>query len=159
MNAFKQWWDQNSSRDQMAILVLGICFLLFILYMGILKPIQEKRATQLNNNQSALNSLKNVRDMAALWTNRDASLSQNANQGSIVEIVDTSLRAHNLRLSGMQPSGLNDVRLRLDQARFDSLLEWLNEMEVSQGLQIKDLSVVTADEPGIVSVNMRLRRD
>lgn len=159
MNAFKQWWDQNSSRDQMAILALGICFLLFILFMGILKPLQEKRVTQLRNNQSAMSSLKNVRDMAALWANRDANLSQSSSRGSIVEIVDTTLRAHNLRLSGMQPSGLNDVRLRLDQARFDNLLAWLHEMEVSQGLQIKDLSVATADEPGIVSVNMRLHRE
>ncbi len=159
MNAFKEWWDQNSSRDQLALLALGICFLLFILYMGILKPIQDKRVTQLRNNQSALSSLKNVRDMAALWTNRDANQNRGATGGSIVEIVDTSLRAHNLRLSGMQPSGLNDVRLRLDQARFDNLLTWLHEMEVNQGLQIKDLSVATAGEPGMVSVNMRLHRE
>lgn len=159
MNAFRQWWNQNSSRDQVAILALVICVLLFILFMGILKPIQEKRVTQLRNNQSAMSSLKNVRDMAALWSNRDASRNQNAGRGSIVEIVDTSLREHNLRLSGMQPSGINDVRLRLDQARFDNLLTWLHEMEVNKGLQIKDLSVATAGEPGIVSVNMRLHRD
>lgn len=159
MNAFKEWWEQNSSRDQLALLGLAICVVLFILYMGILKPMQEKRVSQLRNNQSALTSLKNVREMATLWTNRGAQSGGSANRGSIVEVVDTSLRAHNLRLSGMQPSGLNDVRLRIDQARFDSLLTWLHEMEVSHGLQIKDLSVATAGEPGIVSVNMRLHRE
>lgn len=158
MNAFKEWWDQNSSRDQLALLLLAVCALLFILYMGILKPVQEKRVTQLQNNQSAQSALKEVREMAALWNNRDANSRENTGHTSIVEIVDTSLRAHNLRLSGMQPSGLNDVRIRLDQANFDHLLAWLHEMEVDQGLQIKDLSVATAGEPGIVSVNLRLHR-
>lgn len=158
MNGFKEWWDQNSARDQLALAVLGFFALLIILYFGILKPIQTKSEVQERNNLSARSSLKNVREMANVLLNKDSKSTQQA-AASIVELVDTSLRAHNLRLAGMQPSGSNDVRLRLDDIRFDNLLAWLNEMEANHGLQIKEMSVVAGEEPGRVSVNTRLHQD
>ena len=156
MNGFKEWWSQNSVRDQFAMVILGFCFGLFILYVGILKPFQTKRDTQLQVNESARASLGRVREMAALYKNQGNAAAAQTSGRSIVEIVDTSLRANSLRLTSMRPSGMNDVQLRMDQVRFNDLLVWLAEMEVNEGMQVKDLSVSTTDNPGIVSVNIRL---
>ena len=158
MNGLKDWWNQNSVRDQLALVVLGFCFALFILYVGILKPFQNKRDTQLDVNESAMQALNRVHELASIYKNQGDSSGNQTSSRSIVEIVDTSLRANDLRLSSMRPSGSSDVQLRMDQVRFNDFLTWLAEMEVSEGIQVKDLTVATTDNPGVVSVNIRLHK-
>ena len=159
MNGLKEWWNQNSVRDQLALVALGFCFALFVLYAGILKPFQSKRDVQVQVNESAMSELNRVHELATLYKNQGKTASKQTGSRSIVEIVDTSLRANDLRLSSMRPSGTSDVQLRMDQVRFNDLLTWLAEMEVNEGMEVKDLSVATTDNPGIVSVNIRLHHD
>ena len=159
MNSLKQWWIQLSSRDQMAVFALSVVVFIYILYAAILKPVHGMKAKQQRSYHAAQQNLDKVRTLAAKWTNRDQGSVGGGGSASIVEIVDRSLRENGLRLSGMQPSGSGNVRLRLEQVKFDDLLPWLHEMEVVKGMQVKDLSVAMGSDPGIVSVNVRLQRN
>lgn len=155
-NAVKEWWNQASVRDQLALVILGACLGLYILYAAVLKPVGEMRDKQLKSNAAQMAALERVRDLGAKWANRGGS---GSGGGSLVNMVDDSLRKHSLRLNNMQPSGNNAVRLRLESVSFNSMIAWLNEMETQQRLQVKDLSISSSRDPGLVSVNMRLQRD
>jgi len=159
MNDIKEWWNQASSRDQMALVICGMLLALYLLYIALLKPVMDMRDTQLVKNAAQQQALERVRNYAAIWVNQGEVKKNAANNGTIVELVDSSLRKNNLKLSGMQPSGSNDVRIRLEQVPFDNLLAWLYEIEVVQRMQIKDISVANGASAGLVSVNMRLHRD
>lgn len=159
MNEIKEWWNQASTRDQLSLVVCGGVLMLYLLYVAMLRPVIGMRDDQVRKNLSQMEALERVRELAAVVVNQNSSSEKNDNRGSIVEVVDQSLRKHNLKLSGMQPSGNSDVRIRLEQVPFDNLLAWLYEVEVSQGMQIKDISVATGASTGLVSVNMRLHRE
>ncbi|WP_185234670.1 type II secretion system protein GspM [Teredinibacter franksiae] len=159
MNEIKEWWNQASSRDQMALVICGGLLGFYVLYIVLLKPVTGMRDTQLQKNIAQQQALERVRDYAAIYTSQGSSKESSASNGSIVEIVDSSLRQNNLKLSGMQPSGANDVRIRLEQIPFDNLLAWLYEIEVRQRIQVKDISVATGSATGLVSANLRLHRD
>lgn len=158
MEAFKTWLNQASPREQITLGLGAIALVLYILVVGVLDPLNQKLEQQVQRNQAAQEALQRMRNMAAIWINRDRSGSQSSGT-TIVELVDRSLRQHNIRMSGMQPSGSSDVRLRIDQVNFDALLAWLYDMEVTSGAQIRDLSVATGPDPGIVSVNVRLHKE
>ncbi len=159
MNEIKEWWNQASTRDQIAVAACGLLIALYLLYVVLLKPVTEMRDVQLQKNIAQQQALERVRTLAATYTAQQSSSSDNSNKGSLVEMVDRSLRENQLKLSGMQPSGANDVRLRLEQVPFDNLLAWLHEMEVKQRMQVRDISVATGSAKGLVSVNMRLHRE
>jgi len=159
MNEIKAWWDQASSRDQMAVAICGVLVAIYILYAAILKPVVNMRDSQVLKNTAQQQALERVRSMAATWVAHQGSANQSGQQGSIVEMVDGSLRKHELKMSGMQPSGNSDVRLRLEQVPFDNLLAWLYDMEITQRVQVKDISVATGASDGLVSVNLRLHRE
>ncbi|WP_188152336.1 type II secretion system protein M [Teredinibacter waterburyi] len=159
MNEIKEWWNQASSRDQIYLVALGLVLALYFLYAAILKPTYDMRNAQLRTNIAQTEALARVREYAAIWMSRDEANAGAAKKASIVEAVDESLRKHSLQLSGMQPSGNSDVRLRLDQVNFDNFLAWVNEVENAQRIEIKDLSIANGSNPGFVSVNVRLHRD
>ena len=159
IDQIKAWWGQASSRDQLSIVILGFCLSLYFLYAALLKPAWEMRDKQITSNNSQLAALERVRDLAAQWANRGGGSSRSRGGGSLVEIVDNSLRQNKLRLNNMQPSGSNAVRLRLEAVEFNSLIAWLNQMETQQQLSIKEISIAGSKDAGLVSANLRLQRN
>ncbi len=157
MNAFKAWLAQASPREQLTLLLGAIALVIYLLFVAVLDPLQQKLDEQHARNQASQEALQRMRTMAALWVNREQGQGQSGGS-SIVEVADRSMRQHNIRMSGMQPSGSSDVRLRIDQVNFDNLLAWLYDMEVTEGVQIRDLSVAAGADPGIVVVNVRLHK-
>lgn len=157
MNAFKAWLAQASPREQLTLGLGAIALTIYILFVGVLDPLHSKLERQIVRNQASQEALQRMRVMAARWVNRDQS-QEKGRSTSVVELVDRSMRRHNIRMSGMQPSGSSDVRLRLEQVNFDSVLAWLYDMEVVEGAQIRDLSVAAGVEPGTVVVNVRVHK-
>ena len=158
MNEIKQWWEQASARDQLYIVVCGGCLALYIMFMAVYKPVKGMRDSQLKQNQAQMASLERVKNLASQVQNRNKK--GNANSGpSIDSLVQASLSKNSLRASAMDSSGRNGVRIRLENAQFESFLAWLHEMEVSQGLRVKDLSVASGGSAGTVTVNLRLHKD
>ncbi|WP_045856907.1 type II secretion system protein GspM [Teredinibacter purpureus] len=159
MDDIKEWWNQASTRDQIALVVCGGILAVYLAYVVLLKPVTAMRDEQIRKNASQEQALERVRNYAAIWVNQGTKKKSASNKGSIVEVVDSSLRQNNLKLSGMQPSGSDDVRIRLEQVAFDNLLAWLYQIEVTQRIQVKDISVATGSSTGLVSANLRLHRD
>ena len=157
MNDIKEWWDQASSKDQLYIVICGFCLALYILYMGVFKPVKNMRDSQVRQNQSQMASLERVKELAAQWENRSKT---NTGRGpSLDRVVQGSLSKNALRASAMDASGKTGVRVRLDNAKFENVLAWMYDMEVTQGLRVKDLSVAAGANSGTVTINLRLHKD
>lgn len=157
MNALKEWWDGASPRDQLAVMVLGFCALVYVLYMLIYSPVNNMRDAQIRKNNSAMESQLRVREMAAQVTQQAGGATGSKNK-SVVELVSRSLGVNKLVHSGMQPNGNNNIRLRFEKVPFERIVSWLHTMEVGEGLIVNDISVSSSNEPGLVSVNVRLSR-
>jgi general secretion pathway protein M len=68
------------------------------------------------------------------------------------------LRANGLQMTLLQPGSNGEVRVRLDRAAYEPLMQWLYEMEYKQGITVTDLSLASTNDPGQVTVNLRLQR-
>lgn len=158
MEALKNWFIQASPREQITLGLGGLALAIYLLFVAVLDPLHQQLEQQVQRNQSSREALQRVRTMAARWIHRDQSAGQ-SNSASIIELVDRSMRQHNLQMSGMQPSGSSDVRLRMDQVNFDDLLAWLYDMEVVEGVEIRDLSLAAGPDSGTVVVNVRLHKE
>ncbi|MCL4720602.1 MAG: type II secretion system protein M, partial [Gammaproteobacteria bacterium] len=77
---------------------------------------------------------------------------------SLVVMVDRSTRERGLGayLKRNQPEGTDGVRLRLEGAPFDTLAEWLAELEARHGLATVSASFDPSGEPGRVNSNLVL---
>lgn len=159
MDALKEWWAQASSRDQLFLVFGGGAVGLYILFMVVLAPVQDMRAKQEIKNNALRGSLENVRGLAAQVMAQKSSGGNTNKRGSIENTVQQTVSANGLQVSSMSASGKDGVRLRFDEARFENVLKWLYEMEVKQNFRVKDLSVSSGSNPGLVSVNLRIHKN
>lgn len=159
MDAFKEWWSQAPARDQLALIIGGALVALYILFMVVLKPVQEMREKEEIKINALQNSLENVRLLAARVAAQNQSSSDTAERASLESIVQSSLSSNGLQVTSMNASGDDGVRLRFEEAPFENMLKWLYEMEVSQNLRIRDLSISAGSNSGAVAVNLRLHQE
>ncbi len=159
MDALKEWWSQASMRDQLSLVIGGGFVVLYILFMMVLKPVSEMRDKEEIKNRALLNNLEEVRVLAAQVVAKNQRGGQKSDSRSLESIVQSSTATHSLQPASINPSGDNGVRLRFEEANFENVLKWLYEMEVSQSLRIKDISITPASNPGAVTVNMRLHQE
>jgi general secretion pathway protein M len=157
MDAFKDWWAQASSRDQLALVCLTVALVIYILVMGILKPVAAMSETQNMRNTSQYATFERVRELAAQWTNRDSSSTKNSS-GNVERVVESSFSQHGLRVSGMDASGRSGIRVRFDGINYDKFVAWAYDLEVTQGLRLKDVNVSSSSDPGQISASVLIQK-
>lgn len=159
MDDIKEWWAQAPAKDQLALVICAGFIVVYILFMVVLKPVDDLRKKQAVTNNALRGSLENVRELAAQVVANKNSGQTSQRGNSLENIVQQTVSANNLRVASMNSSGKNGVRLRFEEARFENVLKWMYEMEVSQNVKIKDLSVSSASNPGMVTINLRMHQD
>jgi general secretion pathway protein M len=158
INDFKSWFLLKTPREQLFLAIVSVALVISLLLALVLVPLQKKRDQQLANNASVLNQQIKVRDLAS------AVMAQTQTGGdqvvSLAQISNTSLRNQGLSMEDFQPTGENDVRIRLGMSEYNKVMAWLHELENKEAIQIAELTVAASDNPGILSsVSVRLHRN
>ncbi len=149
--------NKYNRRDQTLILGCGLAVLLYLLWLLVLVPIQNKRDQLLAANTASTQTLGRVQIAAAqIQQYRNAGAS--ASNENISSLIDSTLRANGLSMSGFQPGSNGEARVRLDRAAYGPLMQWLYELEFKQGITVSDLSIASTNDPGQVTVNLRLQK-
>lgn len=154
MNELKQWFLDQNPRDQVVLSVGGIAVLIYILLFLVLFPMQEELAKTQKRNQAALGEQQRVFELAGqVLGKREAG--EGGGTQNLNGILNQSLREFGLRMEQFQPSG-GAARVRLATSEFNKVLAWLHELEIKQGIMVKDLTVTADNNPGAVSVHLQL---
>ncbi|HEY7774831.1 MAG TPA: type II secretion system protein M [Marinagarivorans sp.] len=157
MNEFKNWFLQNSPREQLLLAVGAVAVFLTLLYVMVLKPLATDRDKQLTNNQAVLAQQAEVRRLASIVLGMQQGGTAPRN---LAQVTNQSLRNHGLRMEDFQPTGENDVRVRLASVEFNKVMAWLDELENKEGIQIAEVSVTASDVKGMLNnVTVKLHRN
>ncbi len=155
MNQVFALLNKYNRREQIMLLACALVVAVYLIWLVVLTPIQKKRDQLLAANTASTQALGRVQIMAA----QIEQLRSAGNTGSGVNIsgiIDSSLRANGLNMSGFQPGANGEVRVRLERAPYDALMQWLYDMEFKQGITVSDLSIAATNDIGQVTVNVRL---
>src|SRR5688572_12180378 len=105
--------NKYNRRDQTLILGCGLAVAIYLLWLLILVPIQNKRDQLLAANTASTHTLGRVQIAAAqIQQFRDAGAS--ASSENIGSLIDSTLRANGLAMTLIQPGSNGDARVRLD---------------------------------------------
>lgn len=157
LNQLLNFLNKYNRREQMLILGCGLAVVLYLLWLLVLTPIQNKRDQLMAANIASTQTLGRVQIVAAqIQQFRTAGAS--VSNDNISGLIDTTLRANGLSMNNFQPGANGEARVRLDRAAYGPLMQWLYEIEFKQGITVSDLSIATTNEPGQVTVNLRLQK-
>lgn len=157
MNQLLNFLNQYNRREQMLILGCGVAVALYLLWLLVLTPIQNKRDQLLAANVASTQSLGRVQ-IAAAQIQQARSAGANVSNDNISGLIDSTLRANGLAMSNFQPGANGEARVRLERASYAPLMQWLYDIEFKQGIAVSDLSIAATNDPGQVTVILRLQK-
>lgn len=144
------YWRSLKEQEQQLVMVAGVIFVIFVLVMGIFRPlnnaIDEAKKDQIKQ-QELLTWVDT--SIAKIKASSGGKITNNSN---LSQTVNATRGRYNIAISKMQPSD-DSLRLTIDSVQFNQLVEWLDELVNKQGVLIENLDLSRDDKSGYVRVS------
>ena len=159
----KEWFEQLERRERLLVSIAGALGVFALIVMLGVRPImnQSKRGHERVADKREL--LAELTEVAArLGPQRGAAPTNvSSTSQSLVLVIDQSTRSAGLAqyLKRNQPDGTSSIRLRFENAPFDTLVAWLQGLQNQHGISVTTANIDTAAASGRVNCNLTLGRD
>jgi len=159
MNRLRAWYNGLKERERRFVLFGGIGLAVAVLAFGVLLPLQSAVSTALNRNQTRREDLAWMRVNAPTVRSGAAQVLPDTGEPPVV-LVDRVGQEAGLASSfrGSQPSGTTGVRVQLEAAPFDTLIQWLAMLEQHHGLSIESITIDRTAKQGLVNASVTLNQ-
>ena len=152
----KEWFAGLSQREQLSLLVLGIALALYLLYMVAWAPLAERRSELAVQNEAVAQSLQRVDAMVSEIIRLREGGGASASRRNLTSLVNQSTGRHGLQVSRLQPNSRGDIQVRLENAVFDDLVAWLDEVENRERLLVTEIAITRTGNVGRVNATIRI---
>lgn len=146
----KNWWLQLQVREQRLVIAMTAFVAVFLFFNLIWQPLNQgiEQAERKLERQQKL--LVEVQEKVALVQQAKNGGKQRVS-GSLSSIVNRIAKQHQITIARVQPQG-DDIQVWIEDIAFSQLLNWLNNLTQSSGLQVKAIDLTQADTTGMVNV-------
>jgi general secretion pathway protein M len=152
------WFQAQSLRDQ-RVVAGGAAVVLIVLILGIFVSLDSAVSRAQSRVQRKEADLTWMRSVAPQLSAAGAAVTAPTSQRSLIVVIDSSARESGLgsSLLSSEPGGPGALRVRLDQAPFDTLVMWLARLLQQNGIHVESATIDAAGPPGLVNAGIVLR--
>lgn len=146
-----RWFANLTGREK--VLIAGAAPLAFGLavYQFAWMPLQVSRAEHV----SEIAAYRMVTKIAARQADAPVVLAASPPAVPIATRVTQSAENAGLQLRRLEPEGTS-LRVTLDDEEFSTIILWISDMDVNQGVRVAAFEVDRRPEPGVVSARLLL---
>lgn len=152
----RDWFAGLNQREQLSVLVLAVVLGLYLLYMLTWVPLADRRAQLAQQNLGIADSLQRVDAMVSEIMRLREEGGPASSQRNLTALVNQSTSRHGLQVSRLQPNARGDIQVRLEDAAFDDLVAWLDDIENREGLLVTEAAITQAGAAGRVNATIRI---
>jgi general secretion pathway protein M len=145
------YWHGLKEQEQRLLLVAGVVFILFVLIMGVFKPLNASVEKAQKDRQQQAELMLWVQESVHKLKASTPKQASTANT-SLSQIVNSSRGRYNINISKMQPTD-NSLRLTIDSVEFNRLVSWLDELVNRHGVTIENVELSQDGQSGFVRVS------
>lgn len=157
----KEWFNNLEQREKQMVSVGAVALLVLMIYVLAWDPFVKRyaslEASARENEQLVAWLQERAQEVGEL---RAAMPSHGlTNQGqSILGNVDKTAKAMGLSesIKRVQPEGTTKARVSLEDASFDKVVRWLENLQRQQGINVESGAIEKQEEPGLVNVRLVL---
>ena len=152
----KEWFAQLNQREQMSLLALGLAVALYLLYIFVWSPLDARRDQLALQNTAIAESQGRVDAMVSQVLQLRQGGAQAGAKRNLTALINDSTSRLQLPVMRLQPNSRGEIQVRIENASFDVLLQWLHEMEYGEGLLVREVSITQANSAGRVNITVRV---
>lgn len=153
---FKIWWSQRSSREQRMLIVLGALLAAMILWLGLVRPLDNALADARARHGRAVLALADARAQAAAIRGLER-VRPPALPAPIQVYVGGLAGEAGFMLAKVEPESSDQVHVAINAARAPALLVWVSDLE-RRGLVVERFSArANSDATVVADFSVRIR--
>jgi len=161
----KEWFANLEPRERQLIIGAGVILLVMILYLVVWEPIAKDNEALRSSYQSSQQLIDWMEDAAeeakALQAKIQASgPSGGSSNQSLLGIIDRTAKRDKLGSSvkRVQPDGKTGARVWLENAVFNDLIKWLENLQHKEGIRLVTTVIEKQEEAGLVNARLVFER-
>lgn len=156
MEKFYDWWHGHEPREQMILAVGGIILAILVFIFFVLVPVADWHAKEKKLLEQSRADVSEVKTLASKINANKKSGNRGKTNQSLAVLIDNSIRENKLVMRGFQPGNKKDARLRLENAAYPELSQWLYDLEYRHSVTIEELSLTPSKLEGRLMVSLRV---
>jgi len=151
--------ERYTLREKAIVGVALVVVLVLGVHALVIEPYQERVSAVREQITQQRADLAWMRSAVAGMPAGGLSASTPQISGTLANFIDQAVRRQGLagQLSQMSPIGTDEVRMRYNAVDFNRLVSFIAQVN-SNGLDIKDIRISAADNPGVVDSSLVLVR-
>jgi general secretion pathway protein M len=152
----KEWFAQLNQREQMSLLALGLALALYMLYILVWSPLNSEREQLALQNSAIAESQVRVDAMVSELLQLRAGGVKNGTGRNLTSVINESTSRLQIPVIRLQPNSRGEIQVRLENAAFDDVLQWLYQMEYTEHMLVREVSLTQSNTAGLVNVTARI---
>jgi type II secretory pathway component PulM len=152
----KDWFYRFNTREQLSLLLLGGALLLYLVYMVLWSPLDQRRDDMAQRNVAAAESLQRVDGMVSEILRLRETGGGTTQRRNLTGLINQTTASAGLTVTRMQPNSRGEVQVRMESVPFDGVMAWLNLLENREGLVVHEVSLSQSGDGGRVNATVRL---
>ena len=151
--------ERYTLREKAIVGVALVVVLLLGVHALVVEPYQDRVSAVREQIAQQREDLAWMRSAVAGMPAGELGASTSQISGTLANFIDQAVRRQGLagQLSQMSPIGSDEIRMRYSAVDFNRLIDFIAQVR-SSGLEVKDMRISAADDPGIVDSSMVLVR-
>ncbi len=145
-------------RERQLVIAATALLVLFIAYLLLWQPYGGQRLHTLRDKIAEQRATLAWMQQAALRAQQLRGAVQTGSGQSLMTMIDQTAKKHDLgtAMKRIEPAGDHSVRVWLEQASFDTLVDWLDELNRSHNVHVQLITLDREAEPGRVNARITL---
>ena len=152
----KDWFYRFNTREQLSLLLLGGALLLYLLYMLLWSPLDQRRDDMAERNTAAAASLQRVDGMVSEILRLREEGGGTRQRRNLTGLINQTTASAGLTVTRLQPNSSGELQVRMESVAFDAVMAWLNVLENREGLVVQEVALSQSGDGGRVNATVRL---
>ena len=146
------------AKDRRALLLLTLFLAAIILIYAVLLPAHRyaDEAAELHQQRAEILTWMQANEADARRLQTQPTKDTNPGGQSLLSLATRHAQSNNLSFKRFEPFGEGGLRVWLDNAPFNNLLQWLTQLQQQNGVLVKQVSIDRATQAGRVSAKLEL---
>lgn len=162
MQKLNDWWFSLQPRERWLISGGAVLLAVVALYTFALAPFYaavDAQAERIARKETDLAWLRSAVPQVQALAARQLAVVVPGDE-SLVVLVDRTARESGLStaLTGQTPAGQSAIRVRLESAAFDAMLQWLGTLQQAHAVGVESATIDRTAKPGLVDASLVLNR-
>lgn len=155
----KEWFKGLEKREQYMLLagiVAVIFYLLYgVMYRGLVDARDDFRKDNITQQETLVWMKGAVQAIQAI---KQTTSRVDTTGKSLAELSEEAAKVADVRIGRFQPKNDHEAQVWLEQEKFNNVLAFLARLEVDYGVSLEDVSITSANTPGIVNLRLKFSK-